>query len=76
MTPMPDGIEIFGTVKVGERGQIVIPKEAREMFEISPGDLLMIVGNTRMGGIGIIKADNMKKLAMRILSGVELSSED
>ena len=32
----PDGKHIFGTVKVGEKGQIVIPKEAREMFG-SPG---------------------------------------
>ncbi len=32
---MPKGKHIFGTVKVGERGQIVIPKEAREIFDIT-----------------------------------------
>lgn len=32
---MPKGKHIFGTVKVGERGQIVIPKEARELFDIN-----------------------------------------
>ncbi len=34
---IPDGHYLFGTVKVGERGQIVIPKEAREVFHIQPG---------------------------------------
>ena len=34
---LPKGKYIFGTVKVGERGQIVIPKEAREVFGIEPG---------------------------------------
>ena len=32
----------FGTAKVGDRGQIVIPKEARELFNIRPGDTLLI----------------------------------
>lgn len=32
---MPKGKHIFGTVKVGERGQIVIPKDAKELFNIS-----------------------------------------
>jgi bifunctional DNA-binding transcriptional regulator/antitoxin component of YhaV-PrlF toxin-antitoxin module len=31
-----DGKHIFGTVKVGERGQIVIPKKARDVFSIQP----------------------------------------
>ena len=31
---------VFGTAKVGDRGQIVIPKEARELFNIEPGDTL------------------------------------
>ena len=35
---------VFGTAKVGDRGQIVIPKEARELFNIQPGDTLLIVG--------------------------------
>ena len=33
---------VFGTAKVGDRGQIVIPKEARELFGIKPGDTLLI----------------------------------
>lgn len=38
-----------GTVKVGEKGQIVIPKELREMFGIEPGDTLMILGDEKRG---------------------------
>lgn len=37
------------TVKVGEKGQIVIPKEAREVFGIDPGDTLVILGDVRRG---------------------------
>jgi len=40
---------IFGTVKVGEKGQIVIPKEARELFNIKSGDTLLILGDERTG---------------------------
>jgi AbrB family looped-hinge helix DNA binding protein len=37
------------TVKVGEKGQFVIPKEAREVFNISPGDTLLLLGDERKG---------------------------
>ncbi|WP_062353024.1 AbrB/MazE/SpoVT family DNA-binding domain-containing protein [Bacillus kwashiorkori] len=37
------------TVKVGEKGQIVIPKEAREIFGISPGDTLILLGDEKQG---------------------------
>ena len=40
---------VFGTAKVGERGQIVIPKEARELFDIQPGDTLLILGEEETG---------------------------
>ena len=43
------GRRIFGTAKVGERGQIVIPKEAREHFGIRPGDTLLILGSEEQG---------------------------
>lgn len=48
-----DGKYVFGIVKVGERGQIVIPKHAREVFNINPGDKLLVVGDVKKGlGIG------------------------
>lgn len=37
------------TVKVGEKGQIVIPKEAREVFNINPGDTLILLGDEAQG---------------------------
>ena len=40
---------IFGTVKVGEKGQIVIPKEARTVFGIRPGDTLLVLGDENRG---------------------------
>lgn len=40
---------VFGTAKVGDRGQIVIPKEARELFQIQPGDTLLILGEENKG---------------------------
>ena len=42
---LPKGKHLFGTAKVGEKGQIVIPKEARELFGIKPGDTLLILGD-------------------------------
>ncbi|MCK5037615.1 MAG: AbrB/MazE/SpoVT family DNA-binding domain-containing protein, partial [Thermoplasmata archaeon] len=64
------------TVKVGERGQIVIPKEAREVFGIEAGDLLMVMGDENMGMIGITKADQMKAFAMKILAGFENHNDE
>ncbi|CAG9718362.1 AbrB/MazE/SpoVT family DNA-binding domain-containing protein [Clostridium neonatale] len=63
---MKKGQHIFGTVKVGERGQIVIPKEAREIFDINAGDTLLVLGDEEQG-IAIVKADVMKELAVKIL---------
>ena len=40
---------VFGTARVGDRGQIVIPKEARELFSIKPGDTLLILGEENKG---------------------------
>ena len=70
MIEIKKGGYIFGTVKVGQRGQIVIPKEAREIFDIKPGDLVIIAGDEEKG-LAIIKADVMKKLALEILNGIE-----
>lgn len=44
------------SVKVGPKGQITIPKEAREMFEIKEGDTLMVMGDQKRG-IALLKAD-------------------
>ena len=45
----PKGKHFFGAVTVGERGQIVIPKKARELFNIQPGDQLLVLGDEEKG---------------------------
>ncbi|MDD1728134.1 MAG: AbrB/MazE/SpoVT family DNA-binding domain-containing protein [Methanospirillum sp.] len=65
-----DGKHIFGTVKVGERGQIVIPKEARDIFGINPGDTLMVLGDEKRG-IALVKAEKFQSLAEKMLTMFE-----
>ena len=50
------GKYIFGVCKVGEKGQIVIPKDARKVFDIKPGDSLIILGDTKKG-LALAKVD-------------------
>ena len=50
----PRGKHIFGLVKVGEKGQIVIPAKARKIFDIAPGDNLIVLGDEGQG-IALIK---------------------
>lgn len=45
----PRGKHIFGVVRVGERGQIVIPKKAREVFNLKPGSELLMLGDEEQG---------------------------
>ena len=57
----PRGKHIFGIVKVGEKGQIIIPAKARKLFDISPGDNLIVLGDDGQG-IAIIKEDALMEL--------------
>ena len=61
---------VFGTAKVGDRGQIFIPKEAREFFGIEPGDTLLILGKQETGLI-ITKPETLNELATQIFQTVE-----
>ena len=60
----------FGTAKVGDRGQIVIPKEARELFGIQPGDTLLIVGEEDTGLI-VSRPEVLTNLATQIFDSVK-----
>ena len=51
--PPPRGKHVFGVVQMGERGQIVIPKRARELFSLGKGDTLVVLGDTNPGTAGI-----------------------
>ncbi len=61
---------VFGTAKVGDRGQIVIPKEAREMFGIQPGDTLLILGESDAGLI-VSRPEALNDLADKLLNTVK-----
>ena len=50
-----DGRYIFGVVKVGDKGKIVIPKDARKIYDIKPGDSLMMLGDQK--GIALLKTE-------------------
>jgi len=61
---------VFGTAKVGDRGQIVIPKEARELFNIRPGDTLLILGEEETGLI-VSRPEVLTDLASQIFKTVK-----
>jgi AbrB family looped-hinge helix DNA binding protein len=48
LTP-PEGKKFYGSVTVSERGQIVVPVEARKDFNIDTGDKLLVFGDMKMG---------------------------
>lgn len=60
---------VFGTAKVGDRGQIVIPKEARELFDIRPGDTLLILGEEETGLI-VSRPEVLSDIANQIFDTV------
>lgn len=55
-----------GICKVGEKGQIVIPKAARDMFDINPGDSVVVLCDKKKG-MAIIKSDFITDMADNIL---------
>ena len=58
------------TVTVGEKGQIVIPKQAREVFGIRPGDTLILLGDEQLG-IAIPPKAELGMLGDRIFGGAK-----
>ena len=61
---------VFGTVRVGEKGQIVIPKEARELFRIGAGDTLLILGDERLGII-VSRPEVVSGAALSVFRGLD-----
>lgn len=62
----PRGKYIFGAVTVGERGQIVIPAKARKIFDIHPGDELLVLGDEEQSGIALMKTDLVLTMLQQI----------
>jgi AbrB family looped-hinge helix DNA binding protein len=72
----PEG-KFAWTVTVGEKGQIVIPKKARELFDIKPGDTLMVLADVHQG-IAIPPKSMFATLMMNVFKtgGIEKSEEE
>ena len=63
-----DGKYIFGVVKVGDKGQIVIPKDARQVYGITPGDALIMLGDER--GIALLKTEIFQNAIDQAMGGL------
>lgn len=60
-----DGTCICGTTKVSSRGQIVIPKKARDFFDFNSDDELVVIADPKVG-ITIMKADSLSELSQKL----------
>ena len=63
-----DGKYIFGVVKVGDKGQIVIPKDARNLYGIKPGDALIVLGDER--GMAMLKTEIFQDVIGQAMEGL------
>ena len=60
-----DGKYIFGVVKVGDKGQIVIPRDARKVYDIKPGDALLLLGDQK--GMALMKTEIFQSAIDRVM---------
>ena len=63
-----DGKYLFGVVKISDKGQIVIPKEARKHYNLQAGDTLMLLGDKN--GIAMVKTDIFYDLVGQVMEGL------
>ena len=57
-------------VKIGEKGQFVIPKEARELFGLNPGDEILVLGDEKRG-IAVLPKEQQREFIGRIFADME-----
>jgi len=57
-------------VKIGEKGQFVIPKEARDLFDLRPGNEILVLGDEKRG-LAILPKEMQKEYITRIFSEIE-----
>jgi AbrB family looped-hinge helix DNA binding protein len=76
MTEKLRNLKIYGTVKVGEKGQVVIPSLARKEFSIEPGNLLLVVTGPGKQGIVLVKTDTIKEFVSKITRWLNEPSEE
>lgn len=63
-----DGKYIFGVAKVGDKGQIVIPRDARKLYNINPGDALLILGDKN--GMALVKTEIFHDFVGQVVDGI------
>ena len=63
-----DGKYIFGVVKVGDKGQIVIPRDARKLYDVKPGDALIVLGDQR--GMALLKTEIFQTAIDQAMEGL------
>ena len=63
-----DGKYIFGVVKVGEKGQIVIPRDARKVYDIKPGDALLLLGDQK--GMALVKTEIFQSAVDQVMGDI------
>ena len=71
---IPKG-RFISTVTIGEKGQIVIPKAAREMFGIEPGDTIVLLADKKRG-IALVQNDRMMSVAESVMKETFPDSND
>jgi looped-hinge helix DNA binding domain, AbrB family len=63
-----NGKYIFGVVKVGDKGQVVIPSEARKLYDVKPGDALIVLGDQR--GMALLKTEMFQSAIDQAMEGL------
>lgn len=58
---------LYGVVTVGERGQVVIPVEARKNLKVEPGDKLVVFAHPYQGGLVLFKTDKVESMLQQTL---------
>lgn len=62
---------LFGTATVGTKGQVVIPADAREAFDIKSGDRLYVVGSSKSGWIGLLKEEQLRAMIEHLTDNID-----
>lgn len=63
-----DGKFIFGVLKVGDKGQVVIPRDARKQYNIKPGDALLLLGDKK--GMALVKTEIFQSAIDQVMDDI------
>ena len=75
MPPAPAGKNIWGSVTINERGQIVIPKAVRDLFGLSGGQRLIVLSDEREG-IALVPAEKFERSVQEMMALAAVKSEE